>query len=331
MQRRKFIAGLGVAAAWPIVAKAQERERIRRVSVLMNRVATDTESQSWLAAFIQELRQLGWTEGQNLRFDICWSASDTQLARTCAAQLIGLTPDVILANSTLNLKVIQQATSTVPVVFVEVADPVKQGFVASFSRPGGNLTGFSMFEFSLGGKWVDLLKNVVPGLERVAAMFNPETSPQTKFFMPAIEAAAASLGVQVISMPVRAIADFEPALVSFANQSNSGLILLADVFLNLHESLIADLASRYHLPAIGFKASFVKAGGLMAYGNLGSVGGQFRQAATYVDSILRGSKPSELPVQAADRYTLVINLKTANALGLTVPPTLLTGAEEVIE
>jgi putative ABC transport system substrate-binding protein len=331
MRRREFITIVGGAATWPIVAKAEERERIRRVSVLMNRLATDTEPQSWLAAFIQELRQLGWTEGQNLRFDICWSASDIQLARTCAAQLIGLTPDVILANSTLNLKVIQQATSTVPVVFVEVADPVKQGFVASFGYPGGNLTGFSMFEFSLGGKWVDLLKNVVPGLERVAAMFNPETSPQTKFFMPVIDAAAASLGVQVISMPVRAIADFEPALVSIANQSNSGLVLLADVFLNLHESLIADLARRYRVPAIGFKATFVKAGGLMAYGNLGSVGSQFRQAATYVDSILRGSKPSDLPVQAADRYTLAINVKTANALGLTVPPTLLTGAEEVIE
>jgi putative ABC transport system substrate-binding protein len=331
MRRREFIAGLGGAAAWSMAARAQDRERLRRVGALMNSVATDTEYQSYLAAFVQGLRQLGWTEGQNLRLDVRWSASDTRLAAAYAAELIGLMPDVILAGTTLNLTVMKQATSTLPVVFVQVADPVKQGFVASLRQPGANLTGFSLFEFSLGGKWLDLLKNVVPSLARVAVMFNPDTSPQTRFFLPVIDAVAPSLGVQVISMPVRAIAEIEPALASFAGQPNSGVILLADVFLNMHDSLIADLAGRYRLPAIGTTGNFAKAGGLMAYGNMESVGNQYRQAATYVDRILKGSKPGDLPVQIADQYSFVVNLKTAKALGLTVPLALLVGANEVIE
>jgi putative ABC transport system substrate-binding protein len=335
MRRREFVAGLGSAAGswtvWPLVARAQQPGGVRRIGVLMNSVATDTESQSYLAAFVQGLRQLGWTEGRNLRIDIRWNAGNAGLAQTYAAQLIGLMPDVVLAVSTTNLTVIQQATSTVPVVFVSVSDPVAQGFVASMRQPGGNLTGFSQYEFSIGGKWLDLLKQVAPGLARVAVMFNPDTSPQSKFYMQAIEAAAASLGVQAIAVPVRATADIDPALASFARTPNGGLILTTDSFTQLRLSLIADLAGRYRLPSIVSSANFAKNGGLMEYSADIDLVGQYRQAASYVDRILKGSKPGDLPVQGADRYRFVINMKTAKALELTVPLPLLGLADEVIE
>jgi putative tryptophan/tyrosine transport system substrate-binding protein len=297
----------------------------------MNSTAADVEYQSRLASFVQALRELGWIEGQNLSLDVRWSASDIRLARTNATELIALMPDVILACTTLNLTVMQQTTSTVPVVFVQVAEPVKQGFVTNLKQPGGNLTGFSLFEFSLGSKWLDLLTNVVPGLARVAVMFDPDTGPQTKFFIPPMEAAASSLGVQVILTPVRAIADIESALARFADQPNGGLILLPDIFLNMHASLIADLTYRHRLPAIGTVLNFAKAGGLMTYGNEDFIANQYGQAATYVDRILKGSKPGDLPVQTADKYTFVVNLKTAKTLGLSVPAALLVGADEVID
>jgi putative ABC transport system substrate-binding protein len=240
-------------------------------------------------------------------------------------------PDVIVASSTVNLIAMQQASGTVPVVFVGVADPVGQGFVASVRQPGGNLTGFSMFEFSLGGKWLDLLKQVAPGLKRVAVMFNPDTAPYSKFIMEVIQAAAPSLGVQAIAVPVRASADIEPALASFARQPNGGLMLLGAGFMILHYSLIIDLAGRYRLPSISSEYNFAKDGGLMDYGpSIDSVG-QFRQAATYVDRVLKGSKPADLPVQAPTQYRLTINLKTAKALGLSIPETLLATADEVIQ
>jgi putative ABC transport system substrate-binding protein len=245
--------------------------------------------------------------------------------------LIGLMPDVILSASTFNLTIIREATSAVPVVFVMVSDPVAQGFVASVREPGGNLTGFSLFEFSLGGKWLDLLKKVAPGLARVAVMFNPDASPQTKFFMPAVEAAAASLGVQAIAMPARSAADIEPALASFARQLNGGLILPTDTFTFLHQMLITDLATRFRLPSIGAQPNFAKDGGLTEYSVSIDLAGQYRQAASYVDRILKGAKPSDLPVQAPNKYRLVFNVKTAKALGLTIPETLLATADEVIE
>ena len=215
MRRREFIAGLGSAVAWPVVARAQQGSRIRRIGVLMNGAASGAEFQSYLAAFVEGLRQLGWTDGQNLHIDVRWNASDAALAPTYAAELIGLTPDVILAASTVNLISVEQVSRTVPVVFVGVADPVAQGFVSSVRRPGGNLTGFSLFEFSLGGKWLDLLKQVAPSLTRVAVIFNPDVAPQSKFFMGVIEAAALSMGLQGIAVPVHASADIEPALTSF--------------------------------------------------------------------------------------------------------------------
>jgi ABC-type uncharacterized transport system substrate-binding protein len=331
VNRREFISLLGgAAAAWPLAARAQSSSS-RRIGILMNAIATETVPQSYVAAFVQALRQLGWTEGQNLRVDIRWNAGDAQLARIYAAQLIGLTPDVILTASTTNLTIIQQATSTVPVVFVQVSDPVEQGFVESAAKPGGNLTGFSFFEFSIGGKWLNLLKEIAPGLAHVGVVFNPNTSPQSKFFMRSVEAAASSLGVRAMVVPVRSTDDIEPAFKSFAQQPNGGLILPTDTFTRLRMELIADLASRYRLPAICAFPEFAREGGLMYYGAAINLVDQYRQAATYVDRILKGTKPGDLPVQRADKFTLVINRKTAKALGLTVPLPLLGLADEVIE
>jgi putative ABC transport system substrate-binding protein len=331
VRRRDFIAGLGAAAAWPLAARAQQPGGVRRVGVLMNSVATDTEFQSYVAVFIQGLRQLGWVEGQNLRVDVRWNAGNVGLSQTYAAQLLGLMPDVILVASTTNLTAIRQDTNTVPVVFVSVSDPVAQGFVASVRQPGGNITGFSRYEFSIGGKWLGLLKEAAPRLARVAVMFNPDTSPQLKFFMQAIEAAAASHGVLVIAAPVRATADIEPALESFGRQPNGGLILTSDTFTNMRYSLIANLADRHSLPSIASGVSFAKHGGLMSYGSEINLADEYRRAAIYVDRILKGSKPGDLPVQATDHYTFAINLKTAKALGLTVPDRLFVRADEVIE
>jgi putative ABC transport system substrate-binding protein len=266
MNRRSLIALLGGAAMLPVAARAEQPGQIRRVGVLMNSTATDTMRQTDLATFVQGLRQLGWTEGQNLRMDVRWSAGNAELAQTYAAQLLGLMPEVILAASTINLTVIQQATSTVPVVFVLITDPVAQGFVQSLTHPAGNLTGFSLAEFSVGGKWLGLLKQAAPGLARVAVMFNPDTSPQSKFYFHSIEAAASSLGMQAIAIPVRATADIEPALEGFARQPNGGLVLPTDTFTTLRQKMIADLATRHRLPSIGANPDTAKDGFLMYYG-----------------------------------------------------------------
>jgi putative ABC transport system substrate-binding protein len=332
MKRREFISLLGGAtAAWPLAARAQQPGGIRRIGVLMNASATDAGPQSRVAAFVQGLGQLGWIEGQNLRIDIRWNAGDAALARIYAAQLIGLMPDLILAVSTTNLTIVRQATSTVPVVFVQVSGPVEQGFVASLAKPGGNLTGFSMFEFSVGGKWLDLLKEVAPKLARVGVVFNPDTSPQSKFFMRSIEAAAPSLRVEVVAVPVRAITDIETALENFARQPNGGLILPTDATSASRQALIIELVSRHRLPAVSAAIDFAKEGGLMYYGVSSNLVDTYRQAATYVDRILKGAKPGDLPVQTPTKFDLVINLKTAKALGLTVPLPLLGLADEVIE
>jgi putative ABC transport system substrate-binding protein len=266
-----------------------------------------------------------------VRIEVRWNAGDAQLARIYAAQLIGLQPDAILAASTTNLIAVREATSAVPVVFTQVSDPVAQGFVTSVTRPGGNLTGFSQYEFSIGGKWLDLLKEAAPGIARVAVMFNPETSPQSKFFMRAVEAAASSLGVKVVMAAVGTTADIEPAIESFAREPNGGLMLPTDSFTRLRLNLIAELANRHRLPAIATNDDFPKEGGLMYYGSNVNLPDTFRQAASYVDRILKGTKPGDLPVQLADKYTLVINLKTAKALGLNIPLPLTGLADELIE
>jgi putative ABC transport system substrate-binding protein len=333
IRRREFIAGLGSTVAWPLVAQAQQGGPMRRVGVLMNGVATESPLTSYLAAFSEALRRAGWAEGQNLRIDIRWNAGDAELARTYAAQLIGLLPDVILTSSTTNLTVVRQATSTVPIVFVQVSDPVAQGFVPNLTHPGGNITGFSQYEFSIAGKWLDLLKQIAPGLARVAVMFNPETAPQSKFFMQAAETAAQALGMRAIAIPVRASAAIEPALEHFASEPNGGLLLPTDTFTRLRDELIIDAALRRHLPAIGTGVDFAKHGGLLGYisASYDNLLEEFRRAAAYVDRILRGAKPGDLPIQQENRYTLAINLKTARTLGLTIPLTLLAIADEVIE
>lgn len=330
MKRRDLLKLAGAVVAWPGAVTAQQANQVRRVGVLMAGVGTEPDYQSYLAAFVEGLRQSGWIEGQNLRMDVRWSASNTNLARSYAVELMNLAPDVVLAVTTLNLKIMREAAGTVPIVFVAVSDPVKQGFVESVAHPGGNLTGFSMFEFSIGSKWIDLLKNVMPNLERVGVMFNPDTSPQTKFFMSAIEGKAPSLGVQVIPLPVRAFAEIDPALASLAGQSNVALILVPDIFLDMQASQIADLANRYRVPAIA-SAEMWKNGVLMVYSNEVRMADQYRQSATYVNRILKGSKPSDLPVQGADHYVFVVNLKVAQMLGITVPHLLLNAADEVIE
>ena len=332
MRRRDFITILsGGAVAWPLAARAQQPERVRRIGVLMNGAATEAVYQSYLTAFVQGVRQLGWIEGKNVRLDIRWSAGDAQLASIYAAQLVGLMPDVILTASTTNLMAVRQATNTVPIVFMTVSDPVAQGFVASVAKPGGNLTGFSMFEFSVGGKWLDLLKKISPRLAHVGVLFNPDTSPQSKFFMRSIETAAPTLGVHAVAVPVRTTAEIGPAIENFASTPNGGLIIPTDTFANLRINLIADLANRHRLPSIGATESFPRNGGLMYYGASINLPDQFRQAAGYVDRILKGAKPADLPVQRADKYTLILNLKTAKALDLTVPLPLLGLTDEVIE
>ena len=326
MWRREFIAGVGSAAAWPVLARAQQPQ-VRRIGVLLNGTAVQSASQAELAAFVQGLRQLGWIDGQNVRMEVRWSGPDPTLGRIYAAQLIGLMPDVILVAATRNLKAVREATSIVPVVFVRVSDPVVQGFVADLRRPGGNITGFSSHEFSIGGKLLGLLKEIAPGLSRVAVMFNPD-SLLPKFFLSPMEAVAPSLRVHVIAVPVRSTADIESALAGFSQQPNGALALLP---LGLDQQrLIADLATRYRLPSIG-SARFASDGGLMDYGVSRYYVGQFGQAAGYVDSILKGTKPADLPVQTPTRYRFVINTKTAKALRLTIPETLLATADEVIQ
>jgi len=327
MRRRDFITLFG-AAAWPLAARAQQP---RRVGVLMNGPATDSVSQAYVAAFVHALRQAGWIEGQNLRIDIRWNPGGAALAQTYAAQLIGLQPDAIFAATTTNLEAVRQATTTVPVVFVQVSDPVAQGFVASLTKPGGNLTGFSAYEFSTGGKWLDLLKEIAPSLAHAGVMFNPDQSPQSKFFMKAIEAAASSRGLPVSAVAVGSAADIEPVITNFAREPNGGLILPTDTFTRLHQKLIVELAERHRLPAISWDPEFPRAGGLMCYSVTVTTLDQYRQAAGYVDRILKGAKAGDLPIQQGSKYTLVINLKTAKALGLTVPLPLLGLADEVIE
>ena len=332
MKRRDFILLLGgAAAAWPLTARTQQPGGMRRIGVLMNTAATDATSQSNLAAFVQVLAQLGWIERRNIQIDVRWNAADAALAPAYSAQLIGLTPDVILTASTVNLTSLQHATSTVPIVFVQVSDPVAQGFVSNLTRPGGNLTGFSTYEFSIGGKWVEFLKQMVPELRHVAVMENPDTSPQRKYWMRAIEAAAASFDVDVAAAPVRAPTDIEAAVEGLARQPHGGLILPTDAFTQFHRKLIIELALRHRIPTIYPWRYIVADGGLMSYGSQQQLVDQYRQAAAYVDRILKGAKPGDLPVQLASDYRMVINLKTARALGLEVPPMLLARADEVIE
>ena len=327
--RRKFLATLGgAAAAWPLAARAQQTDRMRRIGVLMAMKADDPESQARLAAFAQGLQQSGWTIGQNVRVDYRWSGGNVGNMRKYAMELVALAPDVILAHSSAAVAPLLEATRTVQIVFTTVADPVGAGYVDSLARPGGNATGFVVFEYSIAAKWLELLKEIAPGVTRAAVLRDSAIAAGPAQFG-IIQAAAPSLGVDLRVVDVRDAGEIERAITVFAASSNGGLIITGSAAATVHRRLIIGLAARHRLPAVYFGRHFVTGGGLISYGP--DRVDQFRRAAGYVDRILKGEKPGDLPVQAPTKYELVINLKTAKALGLTVPPTLLARADEVIE
>jgi putative ABC transport system substrate-binding protein len=329
MQRREFILALGEAAAvWPLAARAQQPERVRRIGILLPAAANDAEFQIWVGAFLQALAQLGWTDGRNVRIDIRWATTNAADIRRHAAELAALAPDVILASGTSTVGPMLQATRAVPIVFPTVVDPVGAGFVDSLARPGGNATGFLLFEYSISGKWLELLKQIAPGVTRVGVLRDPATPTGIGQFG-VIQAVAPSLRVEVSPLNVRDAGEIERGVAAFVRSSNGGLILTGGNRAILHRDLIITLAARYKLPAVYADRFFVAAGGLISYGP--DRIDQYRQAAGYVDRILKGEKPADLPVQAPTKYETVINLKTAKALGLTVPQSVLARADEVIE
>jgi len=329
MQRRKFITLLGGAAAtWPLAARAQQPDRMRRIGVLMNLTADDPEEQVRLTAFVQGLQELGWTVGQNVRIDYRWGASDPDRNRTYAAELVALAPDVILAGNGPILGALQKSSRTVPIVFVNAIDPVAGGWVASLARPGGNATGFTSIEFSMGGKWLELLKQIAPSVKRAAVIRDP-TTPAGSGQFGAIQTVAPSFGVEVSPIDVRETDKIESAVTTFAQGPNGGLIVGSTSLALIHRDLIITLAARHRLPAVYPFRLYATQGGLISYGP--DQVDPYRRAAGYVDRILKGEKPADLPVQAPTKYELAVNLKTAKALGLDVPPTLLARADEVIE
>ena len=329
MRRRDVITLLGgAAAAWPLAARAQQSDRVRRIGVLIPVAADDAEAKARLAAFRQGLRQLGWVDGRNVQIDTRWSGGDPERIRTHAAELVALTPDVILAAGGVVVGPLLQATRTVPIVFTQTPDPVGAGFVASLARPGGNATGFALFEFGISVKWLELLKEIAPRVTRAAALRDPAI-PAGLGQLGAIQGVAPSFGVELSFVDVRDAPEIERAVAAFARHANTGMIVLSSAMAIVHRDLIIALAARHKLPAVYSARYFVTSGGLISYGP--DTIEPHRSAAAYVDRILKGEKPADLPVQAPTKYELVINLKTAKALGLTVPPTLLARADEVIE
>jgi ABC-type uncharacterized transport system substrate-binding protein len=330
MKRREFITLLGgAAAAWPFSARAQQVERVRRIGVAMSTAEDDAESKARIAAFLQGLQQLGWADGHNVRIDTrWWGASDADANRRYAAELVALAPDVILASGGSVMGALLQATRTVPIVFTLTVDPVGAGYVASLVRPGGNATGFTSYEYSLSGKWLELLKEIAPGTTRAAVLRDP-TIPQGIGLFGAIQAVAPSFGVEVSPIDVGDAPEIERGVTAFARSANGGLIVSGSGLAAAHRNLIITLAARHRLPTVYFQRFFVTSGGLISYGP--DPIDPHRRAADYVDRILKGEKPADLPVQAPTKYVLAINLKTAKALGLEIPPSLLARADEVIE
>jgi putative ABC transport system substrate-binding protein len=327
VKRRAFIALIGgAAAAWPLTGRAQQT--IRRVGMLLPAAADDAEFQARIGAFLEGLRQSGWTIGQNVQIDSRWATTNAVEIRRHAAELAALAPDVILTSSSPALAALQQATRSVPIVFVNVIDPVGSGFVDSLARPGGNTTGFLLFEYSLSGKWLELLKQMAPNVAR-AAVFRDSGNPSGNAQFGAIQALAPSLGIEVSPINMRDAGEIERAVAAFARSANGGLIVTGSASATLHRDLIIELAARSRAPAVYYARYFVVAGGLISYGP--DFADQFRRAAGYVDRILKGERPADLPVQAPTKYELVVNLKTAKALGLEIPPSVLARADEVIE
>jgi len=328
MRRREFIALLGSVSAWPIAARAQQLNRTHRIGVLSGLAADDPQGQATGSALLQALQQLGWIDGRNVRIDYRWSSGNVDDARKYAAELVSLAPDVMVATGGASVGALLQATRTIPIVFANVPDPVGSGFVESLSRPGGNATGFVQFEYSLSGKWLELLKQIAPHVTSSAILWDPSIIAGIGQ-LAVIQSIAPSLGVDVRAINVRDAAEIERGIEAFAQLSNCSMIVAASALAILHRGRIIALAARHKLPTIYFQRVFVTGGGLISYGP--DFFDQYRRAAGYVDRILKGEKPADLPVQAPTKYELTINLKTAKALGLSVPPALLTRADEVIE
>jgi putative ABC transport system substrate-binding protein len=330
--RRELLVALGgAAAAWPLAAQAQQTEPLRRIGVLMGYAESDSDARAWYAAFREALQKLGWTEGRNIQVDTRWARpDDAESMRRFAMELVALQPDLLLSSTTPTTMALLQQTRTIPIVFALVADPIGSGFVASFTQPGGNVTGFIFTtEPTMAGKWVELLKEIAPRVARIAMLFNPLSATYADYWLNPFKAAAPSFSVEAIAAPVRDTSELEPVIAAQAREPNGGLIAMPDSFTDAHRVEITSLAARYRLPAVYPFRFFAEVGGLLSYGVDRTV--NFRRAATYVDRILKGEKPAELSVQAPIKFELVVNLKTARALGLEIPPTLLARADEVIE
>jgi putative ABC transport system substrate-binding protein len=328
VRRREFITLLGGAATWPLAARAQPGERMRRIGVLHSLAASNAEAQARNTAFLHALRELGWTDHRNVQIETRWGGGDADMIRRYAAELVALSPDVIMATGAVTMPPLLRATRKVPIVFALVADPVGAGFVDSLARPGGNATGFTNYEYGIGAKWLELLKEIAPSAKRVAVIRDADIASGIGQWG-AIQTAAPSFGVELNPINVRDADEIERALATFARSPNVGVILTGSALAAVHRDLIIALAARHKLPAVYYERNYAVAGGLLAYGP--DFVNQYRRAAGYVDRILKGEKPADLPVQAPTKYELVINLKTAKALGLTVPDTLLARADEVIE
>jgi putative ABC transport system substrate-binding protein len=328
IRRRDFIAGLGSAAAWPLAARAQQGDRARRIGVLMPGDETDPVRKTFISAFIQALADLGWTDGRNVRMDLRWYRDDNNRSRALAQELVGLQSDIILTRGSLATAAVQRETRTIPIIFMAAADPVAAGNVARLNQPGGNVTGFAGFETSLGGKWLDLLSEIAPRLKRAAIMFNPDFPPASTY-MPSFETAARSLKVLPIIAPVHSDVEIETAINALGREPLGGLVVMSDAFTMAHRAPIISAAARNNVPAVSGLSAFAREGGLLSYG--ADPVDAFRRAATYIDRILRGEKPGDLPVQFPTKFEMAVNLKTAKALGLAVPPTILLRADEVIE
>jgi putative tryptophan/tyrosine transport system substrate-binding protein len=328
MQRREFIVGLGGAAVWPLAARAQQGDRVRRTGVLMELDENDPEAKAVVSAFTQSLADLGWIDGRNVRMDLRWAGDDTNRIRALAQELVGLKPDIIVANTTPATAALQRETRTIPIVFASVSDPVASGIVPRLDRPSGNVTGFAILEASLGGKWLELLSEIASGLKRAAIMFNPDTAPVSAF-MPSLETAARSLRVVPIMAPVHSDVEIDTAIIALGREPGGGLVVPPDVFMGTHRAPIISAAARNNVPAVYWLSTIARDGGLLSYG-VDQVD-IWRRAATYVDRILRGAKPADLPVQLPTKFEMVVNLKTAKAIGLAVPPSILLRADEVIE
>jgi ABC-type uncharacterized transport system substrate-binding protein len=330
LDRREFITLLsGAAVAWPLAARAQQGERMRRIGVLMAYAEGDREGQAFIAAFWEQLKKFGWAKGRNIRIDIRWAAFDAQLMQRAAKELVVLQPDLILSSSTPTTAVLLQQTTTIPIIFANVADPVGSGFVASLPRPGGNVTGFTNHEGLIAGKWLELLKEIAPRVNRVAFLFNPATATYSEIYLNPFKAAARSFAVEAIPAAVRDTSELESVVAALAREPNGGLIVMPDAFMAVHAAEVNAVADRNRLPLVSPYRFYTEHGGLLSYGF--DLTDNYLRAATYVDRILKGEKPSELPVQAPVKFELVINLKTAKALGLDVPLHLQQRADEVIE